>query len=191
MAHQEQREYFLEIKNKFPNFFKNKTVLDVGSLDINGNNRHLFEDCDYLGLDIAEGRNVNVVSLAHEYNASDEHFDLIISNDCFEHDMFYEKTLNNIVRMLKSKSLFLFTCKTKAPDCRCLNGCRCGEHGTLNSDGGFSSPLTCKYPDWANYFKNLTEDDIRKCINVDEIFSEYNFSILNVSHDIRFWGIKK
>jgi SAM-dependent methyltransferase len=191
MAHQEQREYFLEIKNRFPVFFKNTKVLDIGSLDINGNNRHLFTDCDYSGLDIAEGKNVDIISLAHEYNGLDESFDLIISNDCFEHDMFYEKTLKNVVRMLKPKCMFLFTCKTKPDWCKCLTGCRCGEHGTLNSDGGFSSPLTAKYPDWSNYFKNLTENDFRESINVDEIFSEYNFSILNTTNDIRFWGIKK
>lgn len=181
MAHKEQKDYFLEIKKKFPQKFKDTKVLDIGSLDINGNNRHLFEDCEYLGLDIAEGKNVDVISLAHEYNDADSSYDVIISNDCFEHDMFYEKTFKNIVRLLKKEGFFLFTCKTTGS----------GEHGTLRTDGGFSSPLTIKFPEWANYYKNITEDDVRNSIAVDEIFSAYEFSTLNETKDIRFWGIKK
>lgn len=181
MAHKEQKDYFLEIKNKHSDFFTKKKVLDIGSLDINGNNRHLFTECEYVGLDIAEGNNVDVVSLAHEYSEPNESFDVIISNDCFEHDMFYEKTFQNIVRLLKSGGLFLFTCKTTGSL----------EHGTLNSDGGFSSPLTIKYPEWQNYYKNITEDDVRNSINIDDIFSDYNFSVLEITSDIRFWGIKK
>lgn len=53
MAHPEQVEFCTRIKNKFPDFFKNKNVLDVGSLDINGNNRYLFQNCSYTGVDVA------------------------------------------------------------------------------------------------------------------------------------------
>lgn len=181
MAHLEQRQYFIEVKNNHPEFFSDKKVLDIGSLDINGNNNHLFTNCDYTGLDIAEGPNVNVISLAHEYDALDGSYDVIISNDCFEHDMFYDKTFKNINRLLKSGGFFLFTCKTTGSL----------EHGTLRSDGGFSSPLTIKHPDWANYYKNITEQDVRESINVDDIFSSYEFSTLEITCDIRFWGIKK
>lgn len=180
MAHKEQKEYFINVKNKFPSYFTNKKVLDIGSLDINGNNKHLFSDCEYLGLDIAEGKNVDVVSLAHEYLEPDESFDVIISNDCFEHDMFYSKTFQNIARLLRPNGLFLFTCKTTGSL----------EHGTLNSDGGFSSPLTINYPGWENYYKNITESDVRESIDVDSIFENYEFSTLASTADIRFWGIK-
>ena len=52
MAHQEQINFCLYVKEKYPTFFNNKKVLDVGSGDINGNNRYLFEDCDYFGCDV-------------------------------------------------------------------------------------------------------------------------------------------
>jgi SAM-dependent methyltransferase len=181
MAHQEQKDFFLEVKGKFPERFSNKKVLDIGSLDINGSNRHLFEGCEYTGLDVAEGKNVDIVSLAHEYKAPDESYDFIVSNDCFEHDMFYDKTFKNIVRLLKPGGMFLFTCKTTGS----------AEHGTLNSDGGFSSPLTVKFPEWANYYRNITEADVRMSIDVEKIFSQYEFSVLDITKDIRFWGIKK
>jgi SAM-dependent methyltransferase len=181
MAHQEQREYFLYVKSIHTEFFTNKRVLDIGSLDINGNNRHLFDQCEYIGLDIAEGKNVDVVSLAHEYMEKDSSFDVVISNDCFEHDMFYTKTFQNIVRLLRPSGLFLFTCKTTGSL----------EHGTIKSDGGFSSPLTIKYPDWANYYRNITEQDVRDSIDIDIVFESFEFSVLHPPHDIRFWGIKK
>jgi hypothetical protein len=95
--------------------------------------------------------------------------------------MFYEKTLQNIVRLLKPDGFFLFTCKTTGS----------AEHGTIRSDGGFSSPLTVKFPEWSNYYRNITEEDVRNSISVDEIFSEYEFSVMDVTKDIRFWGIKK
>jgi hypothetical protein len=43
MAHIQQVKLFKISKEKFPNKFKDCTVLDVGSLDINGNTRFLFE----------------------------------------------------------------------------------------------------------------------------------------------------
>lgn len=181
MAHKEQREYFIGIKSKFHEYFQNKKVLDIGSLDINGNNRHLFENCEYIGLDVAPGKNVDVVSLAHQHNAPDENFDVIITNDCFEHDMFYKETIKNIFRLLKPGGLLLFTCKTTGS----------AEHGTLRSDGGFSSPLTSKIPEWANYYRNITEEDIREILNIEESFSEFEFSVLNITFDLRFYGIKK
>lgn len=48
MAHQAQIDFCTKIKNKIPQFFSNLKVLDVGSLDINGNNRYLFDNCEYL-----------------------------------------------------------------------------------------------------------------------------------------------
>ena len=48
MAHKEQRDFCLRVKEKYPEFFKDKKVLDIGSLDINGSNRDLFENCNYM-----------------------------------------------------------------------------------------------------------------------------------------------
>ena len=39
---------------------KPESVLDIGSLDVNGNPRSLF-DCEYRGIDIVDGKNVDVV----------------------------------------------------------------------------------------------------------------------------------
>lgn len=180
MSHHEQRFYVQKISQRFPFHFTNKHVLDVGSLDINGNNRWAFTDwASYTGIDIAPGINVDVVSKGHEYDPGIQ-YETIISTECFEHDKYYEQTLQNIVRLLKPGGMFIFTCATTGR----------AEHGTVNSDI-YSSPLTCNIEDWASYYKNLTEEDIRKAINVEEIFSEFEFEVNGFTHDLYFYGIKK
>ena len=182
MAHQAQRNFCVKVQTLHPKHFYEVSVLDVGSLDINGSNRFLFTgDYTYLGIDIAEGRGVDAVSKGHEWYAPDNFYDTIISTECFEHDMFYELTLKNIVRMLKSGGMFLFTCATTGRP----------EHGTTKSDI-YSSPLTSKVMEngWHSYYKNLTEADIRAAIDVDSIFSDYLFEVNKGSHDLYFYGIK-
>jgi len=179
MAHKEQKDFCLKVKQKYPEYFLNKNVLDVGSLDINGNNRYLFENCSYCGIDVGEGNNVDIVCKGHEFNIADETYDVIISTECFEHDMYYNKTILNIIRMLKSNGLFLFTCASENRP----------EHGTRRTSQQ-DAPLLINYGDWFDYYKNLTEQDIRNCINIDSIFKEYNFETNNQSFDLYFCGIK-
>lgn len=185
MAHIEQRKFCEKVKEKYPNFFKNKKVLDIGSLDINGSTRDLFESCTYIGLDLGEGKNVDVVSIGHLYDAPNEYFDVIISTETFEHDIYYEKTIDNIIRMLKPGGLFLFTCATTGRP----------EHGTKNSiypmiDAPF---LVTMSEEWANYYKNLTEEDIREIPAFNITFPDGYFELNNhatIGADIYFYGIK-
>lgn len=179
MAHTEQQNFFRTVKEKFPNKFKNCSVLDIGSLDINGNNRFLFEDYTYIGVDISEGNNVDVISKGHEYN-SEILFDIVISSECFEHDMYYPETIRNCINLTKNGGLFTFTCASTGRP----------EHGTRRTDT-YSSPLTTNIDEWADYYKNLTEDDIREVVDIDEIFENYQFEYVSYPGDLYFWGIKK
>ena len=180
MAHPEQQKFCEQIKNEFPNFFENIKVLDVGSLDINGSNRELFINCEYVGVDIAEGKNVDIVSIAHELNHPDKCYDTIISTEAFEHDMYYEKTIQNIIRMLKPGGLFIFTCASIGR----------GEHGTLKN-GPDAAPLLKNFGEWANYYKNLVESDFRKIDGFNDEFPNGVFVFNNYPYDIYFYGIKK
>lgn len=178
MAHVEQINYCKRMKLKHPIYFRNRKVLDIGSLDINGNNRYLFENCIYMGLDLAPGKNVDIVAVAHEFNDPDASYDTIISTELLEHDMHYPKTLANIVRLLKPCGMFLFTCAAPGR----------AEHGTRRT-APFTSPFTSKIPEWADYYKNLAEQDIRDVLDVDAIFSHYTFSTEGT--DLQFIGFKK
>jgi len=187
--HDEQIDFCKSVARKFPQRFTGVYVLDVGSLDINGNNKRYFSNSTYIGLDVAPGKNVDVVTPGHLYNAPDETFDVIISTECFEHDMYYKLTMKNIVRLLKSNGLFLFTCAAPGRP----------EHGTKRSRPE-DSPLTSVInEEWQNYFHNISEKELREILDLDNIFSSYyireNHDILvaplRLIHDLYFWGIKK
>ncbi|CAB4159108.1 AdoMet_MTases domain containing protein [uncultured Caudovirales phage] len=183
MAHIEQRNFCRIIKKHLPEYFKNKKVLDIGSLDINGNNRELFETCDYIGLDVGEGPNVDIVCPGHLYNGENESFDVIISTEVFEHDMFYEKTIQNVMRMLKPGGLFIFTCAATGRP----------EHGTRRQ-GEFCAPLLSQISEeWADYYKNLMESNIIAIEGFAETFPNRHF-IYNdraeIPSDLYFIGIK-
>ncbi|WP_181316635.1 methyltransferase domain-containing protein [Photobacterium leiognathi] len=182
MSHFEQQEFCQSVKNKHPSFFKNNFVLDIGCLDINGNNHYLFDGCNYLGLDVAEGDNVDIITPGHKLGMPDDSFDTIISTECFEHDQFYVQTIKNIYRMLKPGGLFLFTCATTGRP----------EHGTRRTTP-HDAPLLQDKELWADYYKNLTEDDIRDIFEEDfnHLFSSYSFSTNDKTKDLYFWGVKQ
>jgi len=173
MAHYAQTWFCQNVKKQFPNHFKNVSVLDIGSLDICGNNRHLFENYTYVGVDLGPGPNVDFISKAHLYK-SDTLFDVVISTECFEHDEYYDLTIKNMYKLLKPGGLFMFTCAAPGRP----------EHGTTKTCH-WSSPFT------NDYYKNLSEEDIRKIINVDNLFSEYSFFLRGDVYDLYFCGIKK
>lgn len=64
---------------------KGSRVLDVGSMNVNGAFREMFQDCDYVGIDIAAGDNVDIVVPEYEYPFQDDAFDVIISGSTLEH----------------------------------------------------------------------------------------------------------
>lgn len=175
MAHREQMQFCTYVKNKFLEKFENCRVLDIGSLDINGNNRFLFSgDFEYVGVDIGEGKNVDIICRGHEYK-SDVLFDVVMSTECFEHDEFYDLTLQNMYLHLKPEGVFLFTCATTGRK----------EHGTKRT-----SPEDAPFV--TDYYKNVTEKDVREVLNIEELFSDFQFiSRTTAPHDLYFWGIKK
>ena len=184
MAHTNQQNFIWRVKNKMPEFFKDVKVLDIGSLDINGNNKIFFQHpYFYTGVDLQPGSNVDVVSPGHLYSSGFE-FDVIISTECFEHDMYWARTLQNMVKLLRSGGLLIFTCaSTDRP-----------EHGTLRTSPD-NAPLLQEISDeWANYYRNLNEGDIRSVLNVKEIFTDFEFIedfSGYIGNDLYFYGIKK
>lgn len=178
MAHKEQQNFISSVRDKFPKKFNNVRVLDIGSLDINGNNRFIFTNYEYIGIDIGEGNNVDIVCRGHEFK-DETGFDVVISTECFEHDEFWKLTIQNAVNLTKSDGIFLFSCATTARP----------EHGTRRTSPQ-DSPFTSQIEN--DYYMNLTEADIRSVIDVDIYFSQYEFFARDVPpNDLYFWGIKK
>ena len=86
-----------------------------------------------------------------------------------------------MVKLLRSGGLMIFTCASTGRE----------EHGTLRSRPEDAPFLPGVDEKWGNYYKNLTEDDIRECIDIDSIFSDYKFEVETNHFDLYFYGIKK
>lgn len=61
LAHDTQMWFFQNIKAFFPRFFDNVSVLEIGSLNINGTVREFFTNCNFTGIDIGPGPCVDIV----------------------------------------------------------------------------------------------------------------------------------
>jgi SAM-dependent methyltransferase len=156
--------------------------LDVGSGDINGNNREFFDKtCTYQGNDVFPGRNVDLIYKTKDLPFFKPTFHTIISTECFEHDPEYVESLKKIVSILQPGGLFVFSCASTGRP----------EHGTrkttpihsLGTRGGLSK--------WRDYYKNLTLEDIKAVLPLDDIFVVYRTYYDSNHKDLMFWGIKK
>lgn len=178
MSHYQQTEFVKSVKNLLPDYFYQKNVLEFGSLNLNGSVREFFSNCCYIGVDLGKGKDVDVVSIAHEYNMPDQSFDVVLSCEMFEHDPHWIKSFNNMIRLCKPKGLLFFTCATTGRQ----------EHGTFFNRPE-DSPLTLNIG-W-DYYKNLTENNFREYFYFDELFDAYEFSVNKSHFDLYFYGIKK
>ena len=156
-------------------------VLDVGSGDINGNNRHYFgPDCTYTGCDVAPGPNVDVVSPCHELPYPPASFDVIVSTECLEHDMHWQATLRKVCELLRPGGAFVMTCASTGR----------GEHGTNRCSASCSFTTRLGDPAWGDYYRNLTADDVAAAIPVQDVFPVHRFYYRSDSKDLYFYGIK-
>jgi hypothetical protein len=170
MSHQAQLDFVASLRFKFPEYFVGKKVLEVGSLNINGSIRPFFEQCTYVGVDLGEGADVDVVARGEDLTYDDGDFDVVASCECFEHNPEWVATLENMIRM--ASGLVLFSCATTGRK----------EHGTRRI-----SPWDA--PFCGDYYRNLTEEDVRQEIDLS-VFKRYEFSTNSDCHDLYFWGIK-
>ena len=179
--HDQAREFTLFVKQILCDYFINKRVLDVGSGDINGNNRFLFENCEYDGNDVIQANNVTVVSKTKDLHFTDNTFDTIISTECFEHDPEYKESLIKIYNMLKPDGLFCFTCASTGRP----------EHGTKKTSPQESYGTIGNLEDMSDYYKNLTEIDLNDVLSLNHMFSVWDTYYNDESKDLYFVGIKK
>jgi SAM-dependent methyltransferase len=177
--HQEQLHFLYTTKGKFPESFKDCKVLEVGSCNVNGSIRYLFENCVYVGLDVGEGPCVDIVCSGHEYDAPDNSFDTVISSECFEHNPHWVETFKNMHRICRVDGRIILTCATTGRP----------EHGTHASNPQ-DSQLTIGVG-WGNYYKNLTAMDFYENIDMNSLFSSHEFFVNTDSHDLYFYGVKK
>jgi SAM-dependent methyltransferase len=88
---------------------KGKNVLEVGSRNVNGSVRPLFESESYVGVDMMAGDSVDIVGRADDLPFEDESFDVVVSTEMLEHDPFFWLSIPEMARVLKTDGYLLLT----------------------------------------------------------------------------------
>lgn len=175
MAHFQQ----LEFVKTFSDFFIRKkkiNILELGSFNYNGSVRQFFLNTHYTGVDVIEGKDVDIVYDGKNLKFKDNSFDLCISCECFEHNPHWRKNFVDLIRFTKPDGFILITCATLGRP----------EHGTTRTDLKSSPGSMQKW----NYYKNISKKDFEK-MYLKQYFSTYSIWENKISRDLYFLGIKK
>lgn len=177
MAHSAQLDFFAMAASFFPEHFAGR-VIDIGSLDINGGPHQNISPKEYVGVDLAEGPNVDLVSRGEDVALPSGYFDVAMSSECFEHNPKWRETFRNMHRLTRPGGLVIFSCATRGRP----------EHGTTRSDGGYSAPFVVAQG--SEYYKNVSEFSAL-FVSARLGFSEM-WTLVEPAHcDLFFAGIRK
>ena len=100
-----------QFTKKYLEKFKDKSIkiLDIGSQDVNGSYKPIFQNTnwEYYGCDMVEGKNVDIMlnDIYDWRNIKSESFDVVISGQAFEHIEFFWITMLEISRILKDDGI--------------------------------------------------------------------------------------
>lgn len=174
MSHPAQIEFCEAVKERFPKFFVDKRVLEIGSRNINGSVRTLFEECEYTGIDAVDGKGVDIVAFGHEYEADPESFNVVCSTETLEHDPHAKETVVHMMELLRPGGLIFITCATENRP----------EHGTRRTGKRYG-------PD-ADHYRNVSAGELLEWTGATEgHLTEVHVEINTEIKDVYLWGIKR
>ncbi len=85
-------------------------ILDVGSSDLGSNPRYVFDGRgEYTGIDISEGKNVDIVISPYNFPFKNEEFDVVLCLSVIEHDLMFWKTIAEVKRVLKKNGILIIS----------------------------------------------------------------------------------
>lgn len=100
---------------------ESRRIYDLGSCDVNGSYRKLFErpGWDYRGIDLEPGPNVDIVlETPYRVPVASGSADLVISGQAFEHIEFFWLTWLELVRVLVPGGLIFLIAPSRGPEHR-------------------------------------------------------------------------
>lgn len=156
MAHFQQLQFVEMVARHMAADWAGLRVLEIGSADINGSVRPFFTHSDYTGVDLAAGPDVDVIGSGDTLALPDDHVDLAISCECFEHNPRWCATFVNMHRMAKAGGVVLVTCASRGRL----------EHGTTRTRPE-ESPGS-QSVGW-DYYRNLNREDFERRLDLPQL----------------------
>ncbi len=94
-------------------------VLDIGSYDVNGSYRTLFQQASwtYVGIDLSAGPGVDIaLESPYKFPLPSSSMDLVISGQAFEHVEFFWQTWLEMLRVLKPGGRIFLIAPSRGPE---------------------------------------------------------------------------
>ena len=91
---------------------KDKTILEVGSRDVNGSIRQMFYGCTlYTGMDHVAGKGVDVVADLYQWEPPIQ-YDIVICTEVLEHVVDPRKAMHRMFSWVAPSGMLVMTCAT-------------------------------------------------------------------------------
>lgn len=104
-------------RNLKAEYFRDKTVIEVGAFDVNGSLRPIIESFrprNYVGVDLQMGPGVdqlcNVEDLIDKFGCNS--FDAVICTEVLEHVSDWKKAIHNLKQIIKPEGILLITTRS-------------------------------------------------------------------------------
>jgi len=137
--HAEAYEYVTKAAAQVPH--AGEAVLEIGSIDINGNVRSLFADAArYVGIDRIAGPGVDVVTDARDYDG-EQQFAVVVCCEVLEHESEPLAIINCAWRALKAGGALILTCAST-------------NRKPHSADGS-------EHPHEGEFYRNIEPDELR------------------------------
>jgi predicted methyltransferase len=136
--HREARDWVSQFASSKP-----LSIIEIGSLNVNGTIRDLFPNAEWIGLDRVEGPCVDVVCDAMEFHPESP-VDAVICCEVLEHADNWQQLIDSAYQWLSPGGVFVVTCAGLGRQPHSCDG------GTLK-DG--------------EYYRNLSPAEIREAIH--------------------------
>lgn len=120
--HQSSYNKMTQFRSEFLTETDALNIYDLGSQDVNGSYRSIFdhENWNYVGIDMAPGANVDIV-LQNPYSwreIDSESVDVLVSGQAFEHIEFFWLSMLEVFRVLKPGGLLCLIAPSAGPEHR-------------------------------------------------------------------------
>jgi SAM-dependent methyltransferase len=106
--HDNNRRWLADLTREHPAWFTGGSILELGSAGADPEIRNLFTNtANYVGVDLVDGPNVDVVGNAATVDFGKTRFDVVICFSMLEHDENWRESLGNAEKFLKQGGVMI------------------------------------------------------------------------------------